>query len=193
MSDEIKQGEESVDESQIKDLTGDEQRLVAMPISALVGYCIQSIEKNEPILASVIMRLKTVFSKAMNNNPCPCGSDKNYSNCCKVDWTIIQRSISSFKSEQKDERKEETKSGIVDRVNWVCKCGIHKDTGAPVVMPVDEGRKMHSFGVANLLLDSYNHVNNQTMVETIHLVIKQQLEQMTTHRRPSLPNQLIKN
>jgi hypothetical protein len=196
MSDETKQGEESVDPKTIEEidrLTGEEQRLLAMPIPELVDDCIHLIERSEPIHTSVFLRLKTIFSKAMNNSTCPCESGKNYANCCKVDWTIIQRSVSSFKTEQKEEVKEEAKAGLVDRVNWICKCGIHKDTGAPVVMPVDDGRKMHSFGVANLLLDSYNHVNNQTMVETIHIVIQQKLEQMMKSGRPSKPVQLFKN
>jgi hypothetical protein len=183
MSDETTQNEQE----KSGEKSEDQINYTAMPIKDLLTLCLNQVEASQEIDAGAFLRLKLAYGKCLNNSPCACESGRAFANCCKVDWTIVLRGFSAIKEEKREERKEEIQAGSLE-VTWVCKVGITKKNGFPTILPVDDGKDMNPFGIANLLLDAYMHANNRALIEHMMVLTEKRL----TGREPNMGNPPIK-
>lgn len=85
---------------------------------------------------------KYAYGHANNKGDCACGSGKRFQDCCKLDWTMVQRYVAqamqATKEQSRDAHKQETRQEAEERldkeVNWMCWIGMSpKNGGVPVI------------------------------------------------------------
>lgn len=116
------------------------------------------LAEDRPPLQGDMAVLRGAYGKANNNAACPCGSGRNFADCCKQLWQVAERGEKVIKKGVKREAKRQAKEEKRAAKNdvWFCKLGVD-EKGRPIVDTKDmEGDKLDGFSLAGFVLSAYH-------------------------------------
>ena len=150
-------------------------------LKGLIKTATELVGEEKELPSELYSQLHTVFDHCLNNSTCPCESGKNFGDCCKLDFLMIQRYKRNFKR-KKLEQVKEVKKEIEDDlkgVEWICKVGL-KD-GVPVVIPADTTKAANPLKAASVLMVAAMELQQEGMrfmaLQTAHTVVNQSRRQ----------------
>ena len=133
--------------------------------------------------------LERDYGQALNDKPCPCGSNIKFVECCKLSWNALVRGRNRTERTVKEEVKQLKRDGKkyrADQPTWMLKVGINPD-GDPAVMPIEQGAS--PFAMAGLLLAAYHALMTEGVIGNIQAGMRTVHQEITGNvpgKRPGI-------
>lgn len=129
----------------------------------------KALENGEAVQEDIFEKLQQIFRHVLSRSDCPCGSGKQFFECCRARWLPIQRGQKKIGQEQREARKDTVrndnshKGTPMEGLTPVCMVAISKE-GQPVVHPANPNAD--PLNVAQILLMAYNTLLTDTLRES---------------------------
>ena len=125
------------------------------------------LERGESVPEEVYKALDKTYGQVLGRSECPCRSGKQFFECCRLRWQVVERGQKKIAHESREQKKEdaraENRAGTpAEKVRLVCSIGIGEN-GRMIVNPSDENADPTA--VAKLILLAYHGLMTDTMLD----------------------------
>ena len=122
--------------------------------------------------------IKKVYAKALNREKCPCGSNQDFSECCKASWQLLQRSWKNRDKEDRQNKKQEHKQEqAANMTKWYLQVGVNGNGSVAIKNHGSIQENLPLPMTINLLQDALDSVKLQRMTMMVQHMMEERLSQ----------------
>ena len=129
--------------------------------------------------------LEHTYSKAINSQLCPCGSENTFGECCKMSWNLFVRMQNRTKEAVKENNKEVRKESDAVRkedkdIDWLLNIGV-KD--GEIVIKQVKTPGIAASEAARVLLNAHYNASIAAQQQAINYAIQNLIQQVSGEQR----------
>jgi len=148
--------------------------IMGRELVAVKEFLLAQLSRGEKFDEEKIIQFRTACEAASHDGPCPCGSERRFGDCCKIDWVMLRDQFrvaeeAPVEVKGNGEDKEPTPS----EVKWLCRVGV-MGNGSIAVEQTPDAAGTPPIRIAELLIGAYHVVNFNATIGTMQAIIQRE-------------------
>jgi hypothetical protein len=146
---------------------------------AVKEFLLGQLSRGEKFDAEKLVEFRTACEAASHDGPCPCGSDRKFADCCKLDWVMLRDQFRVAEEAPLKAEAVEVKGNGEDKepspkdVKWLCRVGV-MGNGSIAVEQTPDAVGTPPIRIAELLIGAYHVVNFNATIGTMQAIIQRE-------------------